>query len=252
MQYSTEVLLNDFAIRSFRDPADRDYIHARLAYRHRLVPQFLWSALHCLEKYAKGILLINRVPAKKLGHEVSGAIERIRDYAKFEVKLSEAVIEFINRLETGAEFRYFEVSYWNEPYDVVRLDCAVSELRRYCQVLDFEIRSESGITNPLQPMLQRIEFASKSAIKDSCISNGLLESILKDKKHPSRKALVWQNLYFSNSSRSKVKLDSFWEAGNAPLFIHPDLIDQVVKYVRFPQKVEKSYRQLISNSSKND
>jgi hypothetical protein len=249
MQYSTEVLLNDFAIRSFRDTADRDYIHARLAYRHRLVPQFLWSALHCLEKYAKGILLINRVPAKKLRHEVSGAIDLIRDYAKFEVKLSEAVIEFINRLETGAEFRYFEVSYWNMPYDVIRLDCAVSELRRYCQVLDFEIKSEIGATNLLQPMLQRIEFSSKSAIKDSCITNGLLESILKDKKHPSRKALVWQNLYFSNSSRSKVKLDNFWEAGNAPLYLHPELIDEVLKYVFFPDRVAKSYRQLLAKSA---
>lgn len=48
-----DALLNDFAIRSFRDTADRDYIHARLAYRAQLVPQFQWSALHCLEKYAK-------------------------------------------------------------------------------------------------------------------------------------------------------------------------------------------------------
>jgi hypothetical protein len=36
-----EILLNDFAIRSFREVADYDYITARMAYRSKLVPQFL-------------------------------------------------------------------------------------------------------------------------------------------------------------------------------------------------------------------
>lgn len=39
------VLLNDFAIRSFRDTADLDYIAARMAYQAHLTPQSLWSAL---------------------------------------------------------------------------------------------------------------------------------------------------------------------------------------------------------------
>lgn len=56
-----EALLNDFAKRCFRNMADRDYVHARLAYRSKLVSQFLSSSLHCLEKYAKAILLFNRV-----------------------------------------------------------------------------------------------------------------------------------------------------------------------------------------------
>jgi hypothetical protein len=43
-------LLNDFAIRSFRDVADGDYIVARMAHRATLVPQFLWSSLQAIEK----------------------------------------------------------------------------------------------------------------------------------------------------------------------------------------------------------
>lgn len=246
MPYSTEVLLNNFAIRSFRDTADRDYIHARLAYKHRLVPQFQWSALHCLEKYAKGILILNRIPATKPLHEVSSAIELISKQGKFEINLSEAVTKFIDRLESGARFRYFEVSYWNEPYDVARLDCAVSELRRYCQVLDWEIENDSGTTNLLESLLNRIDYAAKNAPSDSCITNGLLESILKNKKHPSRKGLVWQNLYFSSSTRKKVKLVPFMEAGNSPLFMHPELIDEVLKYVYFPKDVANCYRQLVA------
>ena len=37
-------LLNDFALRSFREIADGDYIAARLSFRAQLVPQFLWQS----------------------------------------------------------------------------------------------------------------------------------------------------------------------------------------------------------------
>ena len=49
MPYPMHILVNDFAIRSFRETADKDYIAARMAYRARLIQPFLWSALHCLE-----------------------------------------------------------------------------------------------------------------------------------------------------------------------------------------------------------
>jgi hypothetical protein len=48
---SLQVRVNDFAIRSFRDTADCDYISARMAFRARLIPQFLWSGLQAIEKY---------------------------------------------------------------------------------------------------------------------------------------------------------------------------------------------------------
>ena len=51
MPWSMDVKVNSFAIRSFRETADKDYITARMAYRARLMQPFLWSALHCLEKY---------------------------------------------------------------------------------------------------------------------------------------------------------------------------------------------------------
>ena len=55
MSHSMMQKVNSFALRAFRDTADRDYIHARMAYRADLFPQFHWSALHALEKYAKCI-----------------------------------------------------------------------------------------------------------------------------------------------------------------------------------------------------
>jgi hypothetical protein len=237
-----EVLLNDFAIRSFRDTADRDYIHARLAYRARLVPQFQWSALHCLEKYAKGILLLNRIPAKRVKHEVSSALQLLSAHGKFEVDLSPDSLKFIERLESGAEFRYFEVSYANARFDISRLDLAVSEIRRYCQVLDFNIRMESGPRNLLQSMIARIRHSAEAAPRETCILSGWLEKIINDKNHPARAALIWQNPYFGSSNRRSISLHGYVEAGNSPLYMHPEILEEVLKYVYLPPRIVKEWR----------
>jgi hypothetical protein len=240
-----DTLLNTFAIRSFRDTADRDYIHARLAYKAQLIPQFQWSALHCLEKYSKCILLLNRIPAKKLRHEITGALDLIAKHGAFEVELSPKSLEFINRLETGAEFRYFEVSYSNKPHDLLRLDLAVSELRRYCQCLDWFRYTESAREPSFQPMLEIIRHAAKNSPMNTCIMNGWLENIIKNKKHPGREALIWKNLFFGSTNRKVVRLRGYIEAGNAPLYMHPEILDEVLKYVYLPNRLVKEWREEI-------
>jgi hypothetical protein len=67
--------LNDFAIRSFRNVADADYISARLAYRAQLPIQFLWASQQALEKYLKFILFLERIKVEKLGHELTPALK---------------------------------------------------------------------------------------------------------------------------------------------------------------------------------
>ena len=64
MMRDPEPWVNDFAIRSFRDIADGDYIAARMAYRAMLPVQFLWSSQQALEKYLKCILFIRRITAR--------------------------------------------------------------------------------------------------------------------------------------------------------------------------------------------
>lgn len=234
--------INTFAIRSFRDTADRDYVHARLAYRSRLIQQFQWSSLHCLEKYAKGILLLNRIPAKKLRHQVSGALSLLTDSDRFSIELSDAAREFVNELEFGAEFRYYEVSYHSQPYDIMRLDLAVSELRRYCQVLAWASESRPSCEVALQASLQRIRAAQESNSRDTCIVSGWLEQVIRDRKHPARLALLWQNLYFGPSSRKSVRLRAYEEAGNSPMDMHPFLLDEVLRYIYFPPRLVKEWR----------
>jgi len=238
-----DTLLNTFAIRSFRDTADRDYIHARLAYKAQLTPQFQWSALHCLEKYAKCILLLNRIPAKQLKHEVTGALDLVAKNGTFEIELSPNTLEFINRLEAGAEFRYFEVSYSNKPHDLIRLDRAVSELRRYCQCLDWYRYMENGTEASFQSMLEVIRHAAKKSPMDTCIMNGWLENVMKDKNHPGRSALIWKNLFFGSTNRKEVKLHGYIEAGNAPLCMHPEILDEVLKFVYLPKRIVNEWRE---------
>lgn len=163
MPHPMNILLNDFAIRSFRETADKDYITARMAYRARLIQPFRWSALHCLEKYVKGILLLNRVHAKNLGHCVLPGIERMKLQGKFEIDLSDETFKYLKNLEDSeAKDRYYLYSYDIEPLEILRLDCAVWEIRRYCQPLDYGTIDMNGKTAPtLADELDRVHRAKE-------------------------------------------------------------------------------------------
>lgn len=245
------ILVNDFAIRSFRETADKDYITARMAYRARLIQSFRWSALHCLEKYVKGILLLNRVDAKSLRHSVLPGIERMKLYGKFELDLSADTAKFIKKLEDdGAEDRYYLVSYDIEPFDIARFDRAVWELRRYCQPLDYDTVDMNGKTvNFLTDELDRVHRAKEKHEKGTCITGGTLEKIVEKKDHPAREALIWNNLFFGPSRRKGVKLRPDWEAGNSPFFLHPEIIDEVIKYVNIPGDVAEGVRQFAKRKA---
>lgn len=250
MSFPMHILVNDFAIRSFRETADKDYISARMAYRARLIQPFLWSALHCLEKYVKGILVLNRVKAHK-GHSVLPGIERMKQHGKFDLDLSADTVKFIQKLEDyGAEHRYYEVSYDIQPYDIVRFDRAVWELRRYCQPLDYDIVDMNGkAVNLLIHELDRVHRAKEKHKKGTCVMGGILENIIEKKDHPAREALIWNNLFFGPSRRKGVKMRPDWEAGNSPFFLHPEIIDEVVKYVHIPKDIAEGVRRFAKQKA---
>jgi hypothetical protein len=251
MPYPMHIQINDFAIRSFRETADKDYITARMAYRARLIQPYRWSALHCLEKYVKGILLLNRVNTKNLGHSVLPCIERMKRHGKFELDISADTAKFIKNLEdAGAEDRYYLVSYDIRPFDIGRFDRAVWELRRYCQPLDYEIIDRNGKTvTRLAHELGRIHRAKEKHEKGTCITGGILERIIGNRDHPAREALIWNNLFFGPSRRKAVKMRPDWEAGNSPFFLHPEIIDEVLKYVQIPGNIAEGVRQFAKQKA---
>jgi HEPN domain-containing protein len=139
----TEILLNDFATRSFRDIADQDYISARLSYRHGLYPQFHWQSLQAIEKYLKAILLYNRIKATDINYDLDKAIKYIGKL-QFEILRSESTDNFIKHLSNFGRFRYLESSYCIHGPKIVELDKAVWEIRRYCTVLNHEVKLSDG------------------------------------------------------------------------------------------------------------
>lgn len=106
----SELAVNGFAIRSFRDIADGDYIAARMACRAGLVTQFLWAGQQTMEKYLKCILLLNRIEAKKVRHDLGRAMAKIKASGKLSLDLKSGTEEFIERLDQYGQYRYLEVS----------------------------------------------------------------------------------------------------------------------------------------------
>ncbi|HWQ95219.1 MAG TPA: HEPN domain-containing protein [Gammaproteobacteria bacterium] len=237
-----DILLNDFATRSFRETADGDYIAARLAYRAQLVPQFLWLSLQAIEKYLKCVLVLNRIKAPR-GHDL-GAILDIFDMSKkFELRLSEPSHNFLTYLDTYGRHRYYETPYYTIGGELFALDRAVWEVRRYARVLNYSITTEGGKkVDLLSHELNVNEQAETQTPHKFSIIGGHLESVLAKREHPSRAALVWQNAFYGKSHRKGVWHPQRMVAGNSPLSLHPEILDEVLKYVFLPSDVVKAYR----------
>lgn len=238
-----DILLNDFAIRSFRDIGDGDYIAARLAFRAQLIPQFLWSSLQAIEKYLKCILVLNRIPAPKT-HDLVKLLHKLQqDNKKFKLQLTNKTNEFLCELDTSAKYRYYEASYCTFSKAMISLDQAVWEIRRYGRVLDYDVTDTQGKKiNLLEHELKINEDAAKFTPQKFQILGGRLESIIAKTDHPSREPLLWQNAFFGCKSRKTVEIPGCMEAGNSPLYLHPEILNEVLKYVYLSKDVIQAYR----------
>ena len=219
--------LNQFAIRSFRDQADTDYICARMACRAALVGPFLWSSQQAIEKYLKCILLLNRIPAKKVRHDLAKAVQLINSSLKLTLDLTPSTTDFIDYVDTYGQFRYLEISNVAFGRDIVRLDRTAWELRRYCTLSGAERRIK--LTQGVAPPTIRLP-------------GGHLESIIDDIENPARNALLLHNGFFGKRRRKLVKTRPWMRATNAPLYLHPRILDEVVKFVHLPGRVIAAYR----------
>lgn len=220
-------LINDFAVRSFRDVADADYIAARMACRAALTTQYLWPSQQAVEKYFKCILLLNRIPANDVRHDLSKALGKIEKSGKMTLDLTKGTREFIERLDEYGPYRYFEISNVGFGAELVTLDRAVWELRRYCTLVKEprEAKLRDGYPAP------RVR-----------IPGGTLEKIMDDAKSQAREPLLWQNGFFGKRARRTVRLRKWFQAHNAPLYLNPQILEEVLKYVFLPKELVEAYR----------
>ena len=162
--------LNHFAIHSFRNVADADYIAARLAYRAQLPVQFLWACQQTLEKYLKFILFLERVKVDKLGHDLAPALKAVED-SGLELDLTRNTLKFIKEIDRTGRFRYMEASFVVWWHWIVSLDRAVWELRRFCTS---------------EPRPRSLKLADGEMAPRYRVDNGYLEKVLTNRDNPAR------------------------------------------------------------------
>jgi HEPN domain-containing protein len=228
--------LDNFACRCFRDTADGDYISARIAYRADLIQQALWASQQTLEKYIKCILLLRRVAWTKSSHSLLKPLQEIEKTLPMD--LSPETRRFIEHIEIDGPDRYLTYPYAVNGDEIIRLDRAVWEIRRYCI---FYSRFK-------RPRGAELERANMKNISESTKrppqayrpfdDSGLLDSILDGrKKHPARPFLIWNNLCFGNSRRKTVNVIGPFQSVNSPIALYPEILEEVAKYVYLPKEV---------------
>jgi hypothetical protein len=222
------------ALNCFRDNADRDYAHARLAYQALLGNQFLWSALHCLEKYAKCICLLNEVSSKDISHEVLRAIKKVQAERKdLNIILCPEVIEFIRSLEqSGARERYMGVGFVATPEDLSMLDMSVFNIREFCfprltdeeLALDEQMRSDSQV-----PPQHKRPYS------------GWLERVIHTPSDKAHSAISWNNAQLGGSIMGCADMPfGNWMFAQSPLSTGtPELLEELAGLIRIPKEVRE-------------
>lgn len=231
--------LNTFALRSFRDEADHDYIAARMAYRAGLLSQFLWSSLHSIEKYCKCILVLNRASAKGLGHDIEKALDAVRQKTPCMVNfLDPRSDKFVQLLNAVGAKRYLEVSQYSITDHLEILDSTVWSIRRFCSVVSYPAPNGKDML-PFE--LERIKRAESEPHYKFKLIAGRLEAILSGGDLPEKEALLWQNAEFNENGAGPVR-DVRSSFKNAPLWLYPEILDEVLKYVHLQDSVIKEYK----------
>jgi len=246
-----ETFINEFAIRSFRDVGDFDYVAARMAYRAKLYPQFLWSGQQTIEKYLKCVLLLNRIKAPKIGHNLSKSLKLVEQHLSFKFRLSDESRKTIEYFDTYGLSRYFETPYHVNGEYLIDFDRAIWELRRYCRTINYDYTSPDGTKKSvLNHELMIIEKSEKLPPQSFKRINGKLEELIADKKHPAREFVIWKNQYFGTQIRKTIKIRKFSYSANSPLSLTPEILDNIQQYVHLSKEVVKGYKQVLHDRTK--
>jgi len=222
-----ECLIDDFAVRSFRDIADEDYIAARMAFRAALVEPSLWASQQTIEKYLKCILLLNRIPARHVKHDLAAALDEIKKANKFDFELTAPTREFIAHVDPFGPNRYLQVSTVIFGKQLTSLDRTVWELRRYCTTS--EIPKKAKLQEGVIPPKIRL-------------NGGHLEKVIDNINDPARAPLLWQNAFFGRRARRRVKRTPWLKAINAPLYLNPQILNEILEYVYLEGPIIEGYR----------
>jgi HEPN domain-containing protein len=226
--------LDNFALRCFRDTADGDYVAARMAYRADLIPQALWASQQTIEKYIKCILLLRRIESRKATHFLIKLLSKLEEI--FPMRLSPETRRFVEYIDIYGPDRYLTYPYSVEGSEILKLDQAVWEIRRYCIPYQ-RWKGRNGARLADMDVKQIVDGEKKPFQEYRPLIPGLLDNIIAQKTHPARPHLIWKNLYFGTSRRTRVALSETFQSVNSPLALYPEIYDEVAKYVHLPKEL---------------
>lgn len=194
IKFTLDQALDEIAYRCFRDMADQDYILARVSYKLNFPTNFNWCALQAIEKYLKCILLLQRIEAKNVSHNLETALEKIKS-----VKISEEtstiifqdpVIAFIKDINHRGQSRYLGKSTHVIPDDINNLDKCIFDIRRYA----IKVMDKKYIT--------KIKDSKFISFKDFILDNGYLESVI-SRNAPAKNDLIFNNFHYGSPASSR-------------------------------------------------
>jgi hypothetical protein len=126
--------------------ADDTYISARACLQNRLASDFIWNAIHALEKYMKCALLLNDKKIKDIRHDIEKGYRRLKrlapellpedlpkpDALDLPLWRNETPESFLARLMSsgGTDGRYNIFGFNHHRDDVFKLDIMVFRIRR--------------------------------------------------------------------------------------------------------------------------
>lgn len=239
---SHQARINDYATRSFRDIADGDYIAARMAFGSRLVPQFLWSSQQALEKYLKYILLVNRIPSTDLGHDLDAALSRVQAVA-FPPVLSQRTTKFFGHVAQYGTDRYLEGSFHLVGSPLYDLDRTVWEIRRVCQRFGGHLDVATEAQHRLfEERKTQLEQSDARPTRDFRLAGGFLEKVLDNPENSARLGLLWQNAVYGDAEPPGSRHGDFLHATNSPLYLYPEMIDDLADLVRISPRNQEAWR----------
>ncbi|VVO60980.1 hypothetical protein PS880_00800 [Pseudomonas fluorescens] len=248
---SEAALINDFAIRCFRDTGDGDYIAARLALKAGLATQAIWSGLQAVEKYLKCMLLLRRVSSKGVGHNIAELLRLVNDRLGYGIVLPDHEQAVFNHLAESCGDRYLVVSLHLFDHELSGLDALVWRLRQYCNVLDVEHYNDKPSQDVLFRNLNKIKKGQGGEPVGGHLAHGVLEKILADQNSRAHEGLVWRNAMFGGRQPFSASSDSFnFVATNSPLYLNPQIARAVSKLVHLPKGALEAFEELAVQRGK--
>ncbi len=202
--------------------------------------------MQTIEKYLKCILLLHRIHGKGVRHSLSKALNILSSSKEIVLNLTPASEQFIRHVDQFGECRYLEISVITYGGQIVALDRVVWELRKFCTSQGYGyLENKKKYSGLKRVKLQDVTLREGFIPQKYQLLDGFLEKIINDKKHPAREMLLWQNGFFGKKGRRSVRHRGGFRAVNSPLFNHPEILDEVGRYVHIPPKVAEAYRKLI-------